>query len=318
MSKPVFTMVVGLPGSGKSTYIDKYVATASKCLSVHSSDLIRDELTGSEENQSANAQVFEELHRRVIHDLKLGYDSIYDATNIHWKRRKAFLNSISNIDCYKRCVVIATPYEVCLKQNLQRERKVPEHVIDRMYKNFDIPYYNEGWDEILLYYADSEYKNMYGTYSQFVFDTLDYCQNNKHHTLSLGEHCFKTLSFIINHQNKSPVKHPKEKELRAAATIHDCGKPFTKEFKDSRRNTTEDAHYYNHEKVGSYNSLFYNYTEDLDVLYVSALIRWHMIMHHYSKWEEKTIERYDNEFGSLPDDFYSNLQLLYFADTHAH
>ena len=89
---------------------------------------------------------------------KDGKKVIYDATNLNWKRRKAFLQELNNIDCWKVCNVIATPIEICIKQNELRDRQVPFEVIDRMYRNFDIPYYNEGWDRINIIYTNDKWK----------------------------------------------------------------------------------------------------------------------------------------------------------------
>ena len=92
-NKPEFLMLVGLPGSGKSTYIKKYF---NQNLRVHSSDAIRAELSGDENNQNINAKVFEVLHNRVKEDLRNGISCVYDATNISYKRRKAFLDELKS------------------------------------------------------------------------------------------------------------------------------------------------------------------------------------------------------------------------------
>ena len=149
---PSLLMLVGLPGSGKSTYIKNHF---NQNLHVHSSDDIREELSGNVNNQDINKEVFELLHKRVKDDLKNGISCVYDATNLNWKRRKAFLESLKGIDCFKVCHVIATPYEVCLEQNNSRDRVVPEEVIERMYRNFDIPWYNEGWNDIQIIYNEN-------------------------------------------------------------------------------------------------------------------------------------------------------------------
>ena len=46
--------------------------------------------------------------------------------------------------------MVATPYEDCLIRNAQRERKVPEEVIKRMYYNFYVPQYFEGFNDIQI------------------------------------------------------------------------------------------------------------------------------------------------------------------------
>lgn len=315
--KPEFLMLVGLPGSGKSTYIKKYF---NQNLRVHSSDAIREELSGDVNRQDINVEVFKVLHNRVKEDLKNGISCVYDATNISWKRRKAFLQELSSIDCWKICHIIATPFEVCVEQNKNRDRVVPYNVIERMYKNFDIPWYNEGWDDIEVWYEDKNYKTAYGEWNQFIFDTLDFNQESKWHSETLGEHCRKCLEYIREHKNE--LNCLTERETIIAAALHDCGKPFTKNFHDSRGNKCDIAHYYNHQNVGAYNSLFYKKEDGVDHLTVAALIQNHMILHFFKDWKQKTIDRYEKEFTShkwLNEmEFYKALKILHEGDKNAH
>lgn len=317
--KPEFLMLVGLPGSGKSTYIKKYF---NQNLKVHSSDDIREELSGDVNNQNINSEVFQILHSRVKEDLKNGNSCVYDATNISWKKRKAFLESLKGINCWKVCHVIATPFEVCLKQNRNRDRVVPEDVIERMYMNFDIPFYNEGWDEIEIWYEKKEYESAYGDWQQFIYDTIDFEQDSKWHKQTLGNHCLKCLKYVKEKSKELPALI--WNELHIASALHDCGKPFTQTYKDSKGNDSTFAHYYNHECVGSYNSLFYSDITDeyYDKLITAALIRWHMILHFSKNWKQKTIEKYLKEFTSderLKEmQFYKALELLHEGDRNAH
>ena len=314
-NKPEFIMLVGLPGSGKSTFIKRY-----KEYKVHSSDDIREELTGDVNRQDINNLVFKTLHNRVKEDLLNGQSVIYDATNLNRKRRKAFLQELTNIPCWKYCILIATPFEVCLERNSQRDRKVPYNVIERMYKNFDIPWYNEGWDNIWVEYTDSKHKEVYDHWSKFIFDTLDFNQESKWHKETLGEHCRLCAEYVAKQVNELNCLN--EKETLVAAALHDCGKPFCKAFKDSKGNPSEFAHYYNHENVGAYNSLFYKKDEGTDNLLVAALIRYHMVLHFFKDWKPKTIEKYEKEFTShkwLNEmEFYKALKILHEGDKNAH
>lgn len=315
--KPEFLMLVGLPGSGKSTYIKKYF---NQNLRVHSSDDIREELSGDANNQDINKQVFELLHRRVKEDLQNGISCVYDATNISWKRRKAFIEELSSIDCWKVCHIIATPYEVCLMQNKQRTRIVPEHVIKRMYMNFDMPWYNEGWDDIEIWYYNKSYKEAYNHWSQFLIDSRDFDQNSKWHKETLGTHCSLCADYVL--KNLDRLTTCTEKETFIAAALHDCGKPFTKTYISSSCIRSDFAHYYNHECVGSYNSLFYAMDEEADRLLIAVLIRWHMVLHFFKDWQQKTINKYEKEFTShkwLNEiQFYEALKLLHEGDKKAH
>ena len=175
-------MMVGLVASGKSTKAKKlsleYNAT------IFSSDALREEMFGDINDQGHNQELFVELHKRIKDCLRSGKSAIYDATNLNYKRRMAFLAELKGIQCEKICVLMATPYEECLRRNSERDRKVPEHVITRMYHNFNIPYWYEGWDDINIEY--DVYKGYYGKPVEFVRNYKDYNQHNSHHELTLG------------------------------------------------------------------------------------------------------------------------------------
>ena len=306
MDKPNFTMLVGLPGSGKSfkaqEFSQEYNAT------IFSSDALREELFNDVNHQADNTTLFNELHKRIKDCLKNGNNAIYDATNINYKQRMAFLAELKNIPCEKICVLMATPYEECIKRNAERERKVPEKVITRMYRQFDIPWYYEGWDRIEIEYG--EYENCFGWSWDWIEKVDAYNQHNSHHNLTLGEHCRQALRYI-DRQAKPIVM---SSELRRAALLHDCGKVFTKTFINSKGEVTEQAHYYNHERCGSYDSLFYEIA--CSSLYVAVLIRWHMQPYF---WEKDNNEKSHNKYKKLwGEELYNDIMLLHEADKLAH
>ena len=282
---------------------------------VHSSDEIREELSGDVNNQNMNAKIFELLHKRVKRDLMSDFDVIYDATNISSKRRRAFVNELKKISCHKRVVIIATPYEVCLEQNEHRDRVVPEAVLERMYRNFEIPFWHEGWDDIQIFYPYEEFQWCYETAEDFIYQTIDFEQNNSHHQETLGKHCLDVHAYIRDTLDKRTCHTPNANELTVAALIPDCAKPFTKTFANKKGTISKEAHYSDHEKVGCYNSLFYNIDKDIDKLYVAALIQYHMIMHFMKNWKPSTVKKYENIFQPLSDNFWDNLKLLNEADS---
>lgn len=309
MDIPIFTMLVGLPASGKSTYAQKVAEEYNA--TIFSSDALRKELWGDESTQGDNTKLFTELHRRIKDCLREGRSACYDATNIHYKQRMAFLVELKNIPCKKICVVMATPYEECLKRNAQRERKVPAHVIERMYRQFDIPWYYEGWDEIEIEYG--EYENYFGWPWEWVESVDDYDQHNSHHDLTLGEHCRQTVRNVdkICAERRGVIHST---ELRYAAMLHDEGKVFTQTFKNGKGEITEQAHYYNHETIGSYDSLFYEMP--CYKLYVATLIRWHMQSYFWERDNnEKMHEKYKKLWG---ENLYQDLMILHQADKEAH
>ena len=300
--------MVGLPASGKSTKAQEY-AKAYNAI-IFSSDALRKELYGDESIQSDNTKLFNTLHRQIKTHLKNGYSAIFDATNISYKKRMAFLSELKNIPCKKICVLMATPYEECLKRNSERERKVPENVIERMYRSIDIPWYYEGWDDIQIEYG--EYENYFGWPWDWVERVDDYNQHNSHHALTLGEHCRQTMRNVdkLCAERRSIMST----EIRYAALLHDEGKVFTQTFENSKGEITEQAHYYNHERVGSYDSLFYEIA--CYNLYVAILIRWHMQPYF---WKKDNSEKSHNKYRKLwGEDLYHNIMIIHEADKNSH
>jgi predicted kinase len=149
-----FIMMVGLPASGKST-MAKILAEEYDA-NIHSSDAIRAELSGDINNQTINDLVFKTLHNRVKEDLLNGKSCVYDACNISYKRRVAFIKELKNIPCEKICVLMATPYTASITNNANRDRVVPETVIKRMYCNLQVPHYFEGWDGIKICHNNTD------------------------------------------------------------------------------------------------------------------------------------------------------------------
>lgn len=306
MNKPKFFMMCGLVASGKSTRAKKLVKEYNA--TIFSSDALREELFNDVNDQEHNQELFVELHRRIKECLKSGKNACYDATNLSYKKRMAFLQELKNIPCEKICVLMATPYEECLKRNAQRERKVTEYVIERMYRQFDPPYWYEGWDYIQVeWYSDMQFKSI----TDWLSSAEDFNQDNPYHSLTLGQHSEKTLDYVFI---VASGMDDRSIALRNAAVLHDNGKYFCKTFKNSKGDITEHAHYYNHEHVGSYNSLFYKMLcHPLDV---AALVRWHMQPYFWEKDNNKKLcDKYRKLWG---EELYQDIMLVHRADNAAH
>ena len=300
--EPKFIMMVGLVSSGKSYKAEQlakeYDAT------VFSSDKLREELYGDVNDQSHNQELFVELHRHIKECLRSGKSAIFDATNISYKRRMAFLKELKNIPCEKICVLMATPYEECLKRNAERERKVPESVIKRMYMNFNVPYWYEGWDDIQVEY--SGFRGYYGKPFDFYKKYKDYNQNNSHHTLSLGEHCRMTAVRLVSNYAHGMLVY--------AGYLHDCAKSQVATFINSKGVKTSECHYYNHQYTSAYNSLFYN-CGDHNPIDIAVIVMWHMRPYMAWKQSEKARER---DRRLLGEKLYNDIWWLHEADVTAH
>lgn len=136
----LYTMV-GLPGSGKSKFANKHIG----CVIV-STDEIRAELFGSAECQENGNLVFSIAFDRIRKALAEGFDVIFDATNVSRKARK----SVFQFDAKQIAVFVNTDVEECKRRNAQRERHVPEFVIDKMASRLVAPTVEEGFEKVIV------------------------------------------------------------------------------------------------------------------------------------------------------------------------
>ena len=301
---PKLIMLCGLPGSGKSMYAEKLKGEG---YIIHSSDKIREEL-GDVNDQSRNIDVFTILYRRIKSDLNNGKSVCFDATNLKRKRRIAFLRELKKITCEKECILVATPFEECLKQNNNRERKVPDEVIWRMFKSFQMPCIQEGFDKVTVHYPKEEWRTCYGDIFEIVDSLVDFNQENSHHALSLGDHMFVAMDNAL-HTNGRVYD-----DVVLAAFSHDIGKTVTKDFRNRKGEIDDKAHYYSHHNCGSYLSLFLEYPEYGDKEHISLLIENHM--KPYMEWKQsvKTKEKDRVLFG---DQFIKDIEFIHEADSNA-
>lgn len=263
---PTLYMMVGLPGSGKSTYAEMLAEEINGQLI--SSDGIRYEFYGDEMIQGEGGRIFREVDARAKRAIESGRSAVIDATNMNAKKRAGFLRQLP-AGCRKVCIVMATPFDVCIKRDEERSRHVGSMIIERMRAHFQMPYYNEGWDHIEIYYpkdcdmvdADAHYR------MEVEFD-----QKNSHHSLTVGDHEWKAECIAREKGFDSAVQ--------TAAAFHDCGKIWCQHFKGGDPN----AHYYDHECISAYQFLTMETTKMIcdvgnkeQVIEVAALITWHMV-----------------------------------------
>lgn len=307
-TKPVLTMMCGIAGSGKSTLARELAQEINA--TIFSSDELREEMFGDVNNQDNNTELFHELHKRIKNCLKSGNNAIYDATNISSKRRISFLQELNNIDCAKKCVIMATPYEQCLENNKNRDRQVPEYVIENMYKHWNTPYWFEDWDYIdIHYWPEYTKQKIYDWVSKY----MDYSQDNPYHTLTLGQHCFNTAYYFYKNMTNNKLL------LSCAAAVHDNGKVFVKKFENAKGEPTNIAHYYNHENIGAYNALFFDYEFNVDVLDISILVNLHMMPYNWERQNNETELKLRRKYYKLwGAETYNNVIMLHEADKAAH
>ena len=137
-------VMCGLPGSGKTTIARQIAADLDAV--VIASDSIREELYGDESVQGNPSVVFDTLYSRAHAAIDDNLSVILDATNVKKRDRARVFQEFPDNEI--AAFVINTPVEVCKQRNGERERVVPEYVIDRMAKSFELPTREEGFVKI--------------------------------------------------------------------------------------------------------------------------------------------------------------------------
>jgi len=135
-------LLIGLPGSGKSTY-----AAGRPVLS---SDAIRHLLADDERDQTIHARVFATLRYLLIQRLELHRPVTYiDATHLTRDERRPYITIARANKAEIEAVFFDVPLEICLARNRTRPRQVPEDILTKMSKKLEPPTYDEGFDNIL-------------------------------------------------------------------------------------------------------------------------------------------------------------------------
>lgn len=114
---------------------------------VISSDDIRAEF-GNIRDQSKNEKVFMAYHKRIRDALIEGKNVIAEATNITYKSRKITMDIVKRFDCHKKALIVTKLIEECVESDKGRPKDIGEKVIMKQVKKFQIPFYEEGFDEI--------------------------------------------------------------------------------------------------------------------------------------------------------------------------
>ena len=285
--KVIFT--VGLPGSGKSTFV-KQLAISENAV-ILSSDAIRQELFGDATKQKSRV-VFRTLYERLNNLVAKGFSVIVDATNIERDRRVFALRKLPS-SIKKECYYFDTPYSICVARNQQRKRHVPLLVMEKMRKHLEFPTVGEGFDVVHIVHDSSPYEisqqqfialiQSQPTYEE-LFQTLrsiplfkeiyQFDQENPFHQFLLCQHTYFVLAYINEYYMESD-----KLALQIAALFHDVGKPFCKKYKPFQQRYG----YFGHENVSA--QLVCHFLLELGfeenfVLKVVYLVQFHMLIQY--------------------------------------
>ena len=283
-NRPTLTVLVGLPGSGKTHYAVHEMADHKHI----SSDAIRKETLGSEEDQSDNAKVFRIMEQRVREAIIGGESVVADATNVSMRSRKTWQQAMNY--AYKtEAIVIATPVPCCVRNDDARERHAGHVAIYKAITSFEIPLEAEGFDKVTFIRKPF---HTFGpeTMSKILESMKDFDQSSKWHTEDLMTHTVNAwLYFSETHSLKSDC---------TAAMLHDIGKLRTRKYDE------HGAHFYHHANVGAYEVLsvydFPNYSEE-ELKKILMLICYHDKVIHMK--QDKILNMFGKENADYLLDF---------------
>jgi len=138
-------ITVGLPGSGKSTYLKRRGVNAI------SSDEIRHLIADDSEDQSIHARVFATIRYLIRQRIAVGRAVTYvDATHLTRWERRPYVRLARKYGCEVEAIFFDVPLETCVRRNRRRGRVVPEEVIRAMAELMEPPTVGEGIARILI------------------------------------------------------------------------------------------------------------------------------------------------------------------------
>ena len=168
MSEPICTVMVGLPGLGKSTLVEdqrKVYERIDMDVFVYSTDNYIESVA------SAQGKTYDEVFADTIKEatenmenflqyaIEDGRDVIWDQTNLGVGKRRKIINRMKQAGYQVRCECIIPPEAGWLDDqkvwaNRLRNRSgktIPQNVLTNMIESFVVPTIDEGFDMITFY-----------------------------------------------------------------------------------------------------------------------------------------------------------------------
>jgi predicted kinase len=145
MQRQRIIVMVGLPGSGKSTWLERRGVNAV------SSDWVRLVLADDMTIQTIHPRVFQTLRYLLRHRLAIGRPETYmDATHLTPEERRPYIDLAKWYGCDAEAVFFNVPLDICQERNRRRQRIVPEEAMEAMAARLKPPSPDEGFARITI------------------------------------------------------------------------------------------------------------------------------------------------------------------------
>lgn len=257
---PQFRMLMGLPGSGKSTYARNFVASHKGWVHLSSDQISQSHFASADHIDSQN--VFAKMYQQTAAALKAEQNVIYDATNLASKRRRSLLNRLKNFQVDSEAVVFLTPYPILKARNQKRiqQERVPDEAIERYIRSFQFPKLNENFAKVTVMFDPASSETTSGTIPateirqtvqrgnlsyQEVLEIYQLFEETQP-LLEIEQVVQHTYSVLTNLRNNSLAEEELEL-LSWVALLHGIGKAYV------RKNLPfEEDNFYGYEHVSMY------------------------------------------------------------------
>jgi predicted kinase len=142
--------MVGVPGSGKTTYARKAFPNALR-ISLDDLRLMLCGRTFDAKIEPAVAIAGDALKEALAaHAAARNCDVLFDATNVTRARRAALIATARRHGFSPIAVYVPTPTAIAHERNRQRPFPVPTEVVNRFGRNLEPPTVEEGFDEVIV------------------------------------------------------------------------------------------------------------------------------------------------------------------------
>lgn len=140
-------MMVGIPASGKSTWIRENCAEGWTWISP---DAILEERYHYEWTPERAAEAWAESFQAYGAVLLAGGKVVWDATFVSPITRASVLHIAKGVGFSTTAVFMDADLEMCIARNIERDREpVPENTIRRMHESLIPPSEEEGFDHVI-------------------------------------------------------------------------------------------------------------------------------------------------------------------------